>query len=115
LSEEPIYCGPVCSQQSRVKRHRASNQVYQKTIKGRRKHAERQKRYRQRQKEKVTDHGSPDLASNDLLHGDPSQGVTGQKKLNSCYFCGNSVLSSVRVDYLRYKQLRQPSSWPLGP
>jgi hypothetical protein len=116
-----IYCGPSCSRQARVINHRIANQIYQKTLKGRRKHADRQRRYRQRQKEKtqkVTDQGSNDLSQNDLLSDEPIEGKSRQTEQLYCHFCRRAVSTLLRNGFLRHhreNKLRYPSSWPLGP
>ena len=50
-----IYCGSICSQQARVQNHQISNQLYQKSLKGRLKHAERQRGYRAQRERKKSD------------------------------------------------------------
>ena len=62
-----LYCGPACSQQARAQNHRIANQIYQKSLRGRHKNAERQRRYQKLKKNKITDQGSPVLPPNDLL------------------------------------------------
>lgn len=116
-----VYCGLVCSNDSRLKGHRAANQRYQKTLKGRQKHAYRQQRYRERQKaniKKVTDQSSMDLISGDLLAFKPSDDTTVQAESLCCDFCRKSVWSFLRNGYLRHHsedRWRCSSSWSLGP
>ena len=113
-----IYCGPRCSQHARALNHRIANQKYQKTIRGRQKHAERQRRYRQRQTKKVTDQGSPYLPPNDLLPVEPNEGKSGQSEPILCHFCGEVVSSFLRNGYLRHhiqESLLRSPSWPLAP
>jgi hypothetical protein len=113
-----IYCGSRCSQHTRVQNHRIANQKYQKTLRGRQNHAERQRRYRQRQAKKVTDQGSPHLPPNDLLPVEPSEGRPWQTEPILCHFCGEVVSSFLRNGYLRHHvqdQSRCSSSWPLAP
>jgi hypothetical protein len=52
------YCGVTCRQQARRQRQKEARQRYQQSWKGRRKAAQRQQRYRDRGKQKVT-HQSP--------------------------------------------------------
>lgn len=114
-----IYCGSACAKQAAVQNHRRANAIYQQSLKGRLKHAKRQQRYRQRQKEKskkVTDVGSTDLSTNDLLLKKPKE----DKQINSicCHFCGAEVSPLLRNGFLRHfrgSQQRYSSSWPLGP
>ncbi len=116
-----IYCGSNCSRQALAINHRTANQIYQKTLKGRQKHAERQRRYRQRQKEKqqkVTDGGSHDLPTNDLLLIEPEESQRRVIGSIYCHFCGNAVSTFLRTGFLRYHQNEKSpdsSSWPLGP
>lgn len=113
-----IYCGPTCSQHARAQKHRIANQKYQKSLQGRRKHAERQKRYRQRQKNKVTDQGSPILPPNDLLPHEPNEHKTQQTESMHCHFCGKVVSSFLRNGYLchyTHDQMHRYSCWPLAP
>jgi len=53
--------------ESREASLKRSSNKYQKSRKGRHKHAARQHRYRERQRQKVTQHSSPLLKLNDLL------------------------------------------------
>lgn len=62
-----IYCGPVCSHSSRQKSCKEAEQRYQKTLRGKMKHALRQRRYRARLREKVTDQGSKPAHQHALL------------------------------------------------
>ena len=113
-----IYCGQSCSQQARIKNHRATNEVYQKSFQGRQRHAARQQRYRARQKNKVTDQGSSDLTSNVLLSSEPSGCETQKKTVIYCYFCGGKVPSFVRYRFLgndRGEARHRYSAFPLGP
>jgi hypothetical protein len=116
-----IYCGSICSRHARVEKHCIANQRYQKSIKGRQKHAKRQRHYRERRKikmTKVTDQSSPDLPADDLLPHEPSEHTTPQAESLHCDFCGKVVLPFLRNGYLRHHvedQLRCFSSWPLGP
>lgn len=116
-----VYCASTCSPIARVLNHRIANQKYQQTLKGRRKHAERQRRYRQRQKEKikkVTDRGSSDLPPNDLLPPAPSETAFDRIEPACCHFCGEMVSHFLRIGYLRHHRNDKSvhfSSWPLGP
>ena len=59
-----IYCSRACAHFSRQKSLRLARRRYQKTFNGRRNHAACQARYRQRLRNKVTDHGSPPSPQN---------------------------------------------------
>lgn len=113
-----IYCGPSCSQYARAHHHRLANQTYQNTSKGRRKHAERQHRYRERQIKKVTDQSSPSLPPNDLLSEPPSKGSFLQREPMACHFCDQIASPFLRHGFLRRDKSEQSgysSSWPLAP
>lgn len=116
-----IYCGSTCSGQTRILYHRIANQKYQHSLKGRQKHGERQRRYRERQnekKKKVTDQGSSDLPPNDLLPSEPNEDTSRQPNALYCHFCGEPVSSFLRNGYLRHHRNEKSvysSSWPLGP
>jgi hypothetical protein len=116
-----IYCGPTCSRQAHLINKRIANKIYQKTLKGRRKHADRQRRYRQRRKgksQKVTEQGSHDLTPNDLLSGEPRDSKSREAKQLYCRFCKKTVSPFLRHGFLRhYRDDQSPYSisWPLGP
>src|ERR1700758_1629134 len=97
-----FYCILNCSRQARILNHRKANQKYQSSLKGRKNHAARQKRYRDRQKEKhkkVTDQGSSDLPSDDLLPSKPNEGKSQQPDALYCHFCGEPVSFFLRNGY----------------
>ena len=57
-----IYCSAICAQQQRALSLKRSARKYQKTLKGKHQHAERQLKYRQRQaSKKVTHQGLTDV------------------------------------------------------
>jgi hypothetical protein len=106
-----IYCDPICSNTARLQSRQAAEKRYQHTLKGRMKHALRQRRYRARLKEIVTDHSSSSPAHDDLLqtvknkakkavisHGDNSK---------RCCFCKKIVSPWLRQGFLRH---HHPSS-----
>lgn len=112
-----IYCGPMCSRSSRVQSLHRSNNNYQKSIAGRKKHAARQADYRQRHK-KVTDHGSPTEPPNDLLPSKPDEPLAPKRDHHHCHFCGRSCSAFVRQGFLTKRwrdRLRQFSFWRQGP
>jgi len=63
-----IYCFDGCADIARKESCRAANQRYQNTFQGKSKHADRQRRYREGLKQKVTDHGSTPNPKNALLY-----------------------------------------------
>lgn len=97
-----IYCRFACAAQSRTQNHRIANHNYQKTFRGSQKHAMRQRAYRLRQKQKVTDQGSIEISPNDLL---PTTENDNKKIISEkicCHFCGKNVLPYLRNGYLGY-------------
>ena len=113
-----IYCGSKCSGQSRTLNHHIANQKYQHSLKGRLKHAKRQRRYRERQKataKKVTDQGSPALPPNDVLPRQPNERPSWQVSTARCHFCGEPVSLFLRNGFLHHHMRDVLSSWPLGP
>jgi hypothetical protein len=113
-----IYCGSLCSQQTRTLNHRIANQKYQNSLKGRLKHAQRQRHYRKRKMataQKVTDQGSPVLPAYDLLPDRLDEGKSQPSNTTHCHFCGNIVPLFLRNGFLRHHKDNHFSSWPLGP
>lgn len=108
-----IYCGPECSKEARKKSLRAADKRYQNTYAGKINHAKRQSCYRERQKIKVTDQGSPELENNDLLEFEDHE-LENLKPNDDiyCHFCGRKCDSLLRVDFLR---THASGVWPLGP
>jgi len=68
-----IYCGGKCANEARKESLRRSSTFYRSTRRGRAANARRQKRFRQRQREKVTHHGSTSDTSDDLLPVEPEK------------------------------------------
>lgn len=121
-----IYCGQACSKIARKESLQAADQRYQNSQRGRLKHAARQQRYRQRQKEnaekKVTDHGSPVSPPDVLLPpevNEPPKRVAASVTHDiHCHFCGRSCLVFLRAGFLRRgspDEARIFASWPRGP
>lgn len=95
-----IYCSKSCATQSRLENHRRSNQLYQRTFHGRQLHALRQKRYRQRHTEKVTDGCSVEIPPNDLLRQPKNEKKSAPTGVTHCSFCGAPVSAYFRNDFL---------------
>jgi hypothetical protein len=112
-----IYCSKQCAEAARQKSLRAAGQRYQDSRRGQLKHADRQRRYRARQKEKVTHHSSSAPAANDLLFYEQNKQVACSIQLSIqgiyCHFCGRSCTEFLRIGFLRHSQ--RTSSWPLAP
>jgi len=102
-----IYCAGECSRISRRASVCGAGGRYQRTRKGRFAHAERSRRYRQRQ-QNVTHHGSLIELLDDLLSVDsalaiaaPQASATPPRSSSvQCQFCGVSCSAFVRVGYL---------------
>lgn len=99
-----IYC-VLCSKSARAKSLKMANKRYRNTKKGKRKNAERQARYRQRQK-KVTHQGSFNLSLNDVLPLVPDEQKIAEKVLVQigihCHFCGRVCSEFMRSGFLRH-------------
>ena len=122
-----IYCGKSCADLARKTSLSAAGKRYQRTRRGRLKHADRQRHYRSRCK-KVTHQGSPDPASNDPLITRPEApapvAIIEDKGVH-CHFCGRPCSVFVRLDFLyrtppplaagRNVIHRLPRFWAQGP
>jgi hypothetical protein len=111
-----IYCGSICSQESRKESHRRSDKRYQDTYRGRVNHANRQRRYRECKQKNVTDHGSKETTTNDLLQLDINEAVkiVREDELR-CHFCGHSCDQLLRTSFLGRERTLTPGFWSLGP
>ena len=114
-----IYCGSTCSRAARIQSCYLACQRYQRSLRGRHKHAERQRRYRELLKKKVTHHTSPDLSPRVVLPRKPNGLISERiKGYLRCHFCGKECSPFLRRSYLRHPEKNsQPrsSSWPLAP
>ena len=101
-----IYCGSQCSAAARLQSCRAAEKRYQLTPGGKMRHALRQRRYRARLREKVTDHSSHSPAQNALLpqvKNKAKEAVMNHGgRQPRCYFCKKSVSSLFRSGFLRH-------------
>lgn len=114
-----IYCGSTCSRAARIRSCSLASQRYQKTFRGRRSHAERQQRYRERKKNKVTHHTSTVLPPHVVLKRKPNERILESKNdYRHCHFCRKPISLFLRRGYLRYakkKSLSRSSFWPSAP
>lgn len=97
-----IYCSQSCADSARKTSLRAAGKRYQRTRRGRFKHAERQRQYRSRGK-KVTHQGSPEPPTNDPLTTQseaPLSPAIIEDEGISCHFCGRLCSDFLRLDYL---------------
>ena len=98
-----IYCKP-CAVGARKRSTQAAGTRYQKTDRGKRKHAQRQKRYRERQKllsQGVTHQGSQPAIAHDSLVSLTETVVAIIKLGIYCHFCNRVVSLFVRNGFLR--------------
>ena len=103
-----LYCFDGCADLARAESQRAAARRYQATRQGRHNHAERQRRYRQRLQEKVTQQGSPALGPGDLLRRELERrqqqadlSAVATLPVTSCHGCGQPCSPFVRLTVLR--------------
>jgi len=114
-----IYCGKRCAQAARRQSRRAGGRRYQNTRRGRRCHAERQRRYRQRQRAKVTHQGSLPVVPDETLpaESEPSVRRSDFPALDRadgirCHFCGRVCSPLLRQSFLHRRPTREAIDWP---
>ena len=103
-----IYCSRDCASRVRHSRLREAGRRYQATDRGRRLHAERSRRYRERNQH-VTHQGSaPEATAREIIVTDVVLAVPSSKqtrsagnKVHYCHFCGCSASEFVRQRFLR--------------
>ena len=98
-----IYCGRACSAAVRQKSVRAAGVRYQKSYKGKFKHAARQQRYRELKKQKVTHQASkaePVPSSSKPSDKCILPGLITSKSESHCNFCGCHVADLLRINFL---------------
>jgi hypothetical protein len=101
------YCSQACARQARRQSHNRANQKYSQTLRGKHANAARQKRYRQRQQQKVTDQGSPAKRGAVSLPLPVIPAVLGSLLplvkgawCAICHFCHRSISPLLRHDFL---------------
>lgn len=103
-----IYCGDTCSRKARLNSCREAEKRYQHTPGGKHKHAARQKRYRERFRQKVTDQGSVTPIANGLLDSVKNKTTKVDRGqvlgVTQCCFCKKTVSSWLRSGFLRYER-----------
>ena len=114
-----MYCGSMCSRAARIQSRQLASRRYQQSLRGRHTHANRQRRYRVRQKNKVTHHTSPVLPPRVVVPHKPNERVSEVARGDiPCHFCGKVCSPFLRHDYLRHSGRNsspRSSSWPLAP
>jgi hypothetical protein len=103
-----MYCGGVCAGEARKESLCRSSVSYQSSRRGRIANAQRQKRFRQRQREKVTHQGSTPDTPDDLLPVKPDNRQTyhSLEKLPAgagiyCHFCHRACDPFLRNRFVR--------------
>ena len=103
-----LYCGGFCAHEARKESLRRSSALYQSSRRGRAANAQRQKRFRQRQREKVTHQGSTPDSPDDLLRVEPDKHPTCHSRENAfpetgiyCHFCKRACDPFLRNRFLR--------------
>lgn len=97
-----IYCNKQCAGITRKASLRAAGRRYQRTRRGRFKHAERQRRYRTKSK-KVTHQGSQESVPNDPLppRSETTESVAViEHEGIRCHFCARLCSAFLRQDFL---------------
>jgi len=114
-----IYCGKRCSQAARRDSRRQASGRYQRTRRGRFAHAERQRRYRQRRRAKVTHQGSPPVLADETLRAE-SKTLARRREVSvavpgdsiRCDLCGRVCSHFVRQSFLRQRATRKSIDLP---
>ncbi len=110
-----VYCPGDCAELARRESVRRAGARYQRTLRGARRHAERQRRYRQRRQQHVTHHGFPLVASrcsvsrhllsanepNDVDSKEPSRPAIPLLQTR-CAFCGRPLPAFARLHCWRW-------------
>ena len=106
-----IYCNKSCADQARRASQNTAGKRYQRTRRGRFKHAARQRRYRARC-QKVTHQGSPLPPPNDpliLRPEAPAAVALIEDEGVRCHFCGRLCSPFLRLDYRHRTQASKAS------
>ena len=111
-----IYCAGTCAQQARRHHQREARRRYQATPRGRTMHADRNRRYRDRQRS-VTDQGLLKEHEAGLLPGVEAHGPMSQRSPSRCrpgnwrcHSCGQAASAFVRLSTLRPPRHRRKTS-----
>ena len=109
-----IYCERGCAAESRRSKQRTAGRRYQHSLRGRRNHAARARRYRARQN-KVTHQGSPGPPPDDVMRASAASTRNPQTARAAplqppwrCHRCGRLCSPFVRMDFLRRGRGRDP-------
>ena len=113
-----MYCGGACAHEARKESRRRSRDLYQSSRRGRAANAQRQKRFRQRQQEKVTHQGSTLYSPDDLLFVEPDKHSMCHSAENAlleagiyCHFCQRACDPFLRHRFLRPLTRYRRNKW----
>lgn len=100
------YCANGCSKKARMASQKRASKKYQTSRTGRFNNAERQQRFRNRQKQKVTHHGSLKTSPHDVLTQQLKTSKRApifpkQTKETHCHHCGEICSPFLRHGFLR--------------
>ena len=111
-----LYCGARCSRAARRQSTRAATARYQRSRRGRFAHAERQRRYRRRQRQNVTHQGSPPRRPDEILAAEPRASVQRIESAPTdrihCHLCARVCSSAVRLSFKGRCPAREPIDLP---
>ena len=112
-----IYCEDGCASAARRSAQQAAGRRYQSSHRGRRKHAERARRYRERQKN-VTHQGSPAAPIDDVISSSAAvaprvvlrvpRASHQQSSPWRCHLCGRPCSLFLRTGFLRRRRGADP-------
>ncbi|MEL0584702.1 MAG: hypothetical protein AAES65_07485, partial [Candidatus Thiodiazotropha sp. (ex. Lucinoma kazani)] len=110
-----VYCAAGCADHARSTSLRRAAKRYRSTRRGRHNNADRQRRFRARQREKVTHQGSPPVVSLALLLSALNARVRDQEEERDrtetviyCHACQRECNPFLRPDFLRPPQRGKP-------
>ena len=114
-----VYCANGCAEQARSDSLRRAAKRYRSTRHGRHSNADRQRRFRAHQKQKVTHQGSPAVTGPVLLQSALNRRKRGQEAARHrtetaiyCHFCQRECTPYLRNDFLRPTQRGKPRRLP---
>jgi hypothetical protein len=107
-----IYCRRACGYFARKITLQRAAKKYQATRIGRLNNATRQRRFRTRQKQKVTHQGSNTLSSYAVVsikHDKEVKDANNIADLTTCHFCLRNTTNRLRIFYLRTSNVKHPA------
>jgi len=114
-----VYCANGCADHARSASLRRAAKRYRSTRRGQHSNADRQRRFRARQKQKVTHQGSPAVAGLVLLLSALNARKRDQEAVRNrmetaiyCHFCQRECTPYLRNDFLRPPQRGKPRRSP---